>query len=714
MGRKLVALRSKLLRMIDRKLSRPDASNKQLVEYLTAFALATSSSITDVLVHFQHVRTRSIKQSHQLEVRTSQQEVIRRLQLYTSTCRAVRALFPDLVKASLRSLSAAPLISDSSVKSLESLELGRHGVWLNADVQNYTAFTRSDDLTKPQAEQMLQEWTRKALGALLTSIQADLVTITQIDRLIEVRKEALQLWLSTRQYVRTTNHENTLMQLRTPFIERAKSILEGNVQQLLSAVATPLMSSISRWDAGEKSSGAASLWDRDLLSLDTSNGATDLRLTVVQRRYGKIDLSIAEPLIAFQSIAKELERIPVSLRKMRDTQWDDEYAFDDEYHGEQYDDVPQQSTISALTREDPDVIAKAFRAAIGTAFASIEDWISEHVGNLDLDCSSDTSPGLAIVRLLRGLRQEVPRLRLSLEAERAQAGFCQSTFETYQARLVTSLCDFVKPTYLSSTSRLTAQIYQQRPLWDGTPPLPVLPSAAAFKFLRTTVKRMEYLGTDLWSPTVVEDCKERLQDVVREALSAALHEIQSSQEAPAKPVDGPQQSKHAPKDGVVDTSGPDMINGDTPKEDQANDEGQAAETANESRDTVDDNSNNDEVTETTTDDETHDKSDGKARQQSDDKTHETSDGTSVTDLEALTSAAKEQHRYKLVQLTFDARYLQHALALPDASAQRDALADIAISLEKSAELPRIESEKIGKNAADYWKRTYLLFGLLSY
>ncbi|KAK3063638.1 hypothetical protein LTS18_013910, partial [Coniosporium uncinatum] len=63
---------------------------------------------------------------------------------------------------------------------------------------------------------------------------------------------------------------------------------------------------------------------------------------------------------------------------------------------------------------------------------------------------------------------------------------------------------------------------------------------------------------------------------------------------------------------------------------------------------------------------------------------------------------------KLTQLLFDVCYLQRALSFT-----AGAPLDLAEKLRMEAAVGQAEIERLRKSVAEYWKRTYLLFGLLA-
>ena len=170
-------------------------------------------------------------------------------------------------------------------------------------------------------------------------------------------------------------------------------------------------------------------------------------------------------------------------------------------------------------------------------------------------------------------------------------------------------------------------------LWDGSPPLPVQPSPAAFKFLTQIHRSMSDAGSDLWSI----QCVFELRSVIIEALSKRLHE-------PA----------------FTDATSPNgLTNGHT--EEAAND-------AQESKDDASDQS--------------HD-----------------------------TGTRKEA---QMVQKLFDLYYISRVFN-PRAVNSRShlAFADVVGTIKTPLRLDDDANGRLQKSAEEYWKRTYLLFGLLA-
>lgn len=75
------------------------------------------------------------------------------------------------------------------------------------------------------------------------------------------------------------------------------------------------------------------------------------------------------------------------------------------------------------------------------------------------------------------------------------------------------------------------------------------------------------------------------------------------------------------------------------------------------------------------------------------------------------STSEDETRNRLVQTLFDLLYLQRVFTA--AGAQNEKLEPVAEDLRKRVDLGDAANERLSKSAVEYWRRTYLLFGLLA-
>jgi len=227
--------------------------------------------------------------------------------------------------------------------------------------------------------------------------------------------------------------------------------------------------------------------------------------------------------------------------------------------------------------------------------------------------------------------------------------------------------------FASSLSLFVASRNQIRSLWDGTPLLPVQPTPATFKFLRTIVKEMEALGPDLWSPDVVIRLKVDIKRLVSSSLETRIRDLQKQASA----------STHM-KDAINVSSQPTASEHD---EGQGKDQELPPEEPSRSR------------------------AEDKVPEPEDISTHVNSE-----------SEQTPRTTDKLTQLLFDTLYLRNALApgaRPSADCleprfqEDDYLESVVTLLTKATAIDDAGIARLSKHAMDYWRRTYLLFGLLA-
>ncbi|KAK4550591.1 hypothetical protein LTR36_000170 [Oleoguttula mirabilis] len=92
-------------------------------------------------------------------------------------------------------------------------------------------------------------------------------------------------------------------------------------------------------------------------------------------------------------------------------------------------------------------------------------------------------------------------------------------------------------------------------------------------------------------------------------------------------------------------------------------------------------------------------------------TEDSANGTS--EVASDEQPADESTRHKLLQTLFDAMYLQCITSSKELSPRDQGLQTLVGSIKGQLELDDASSGRLRKSANEYWKRTYLLFGLLA-
>lgn len=683
LGDRLATLRQRLLRLLDRRFEKIGGSPADLVADMTAFSLITSSSALDVVRHFQHLRLQTIKSETNENAHPGD-----RLKAYLRTQQELRAVFPDLLSASLRTVAARPLLQDPLVLESEHLSLDIYLDWISPEVKNFTPYARYKDLQQPESVTLLDTWTDSALSNLLSSVREDVGRIDDVALLVNMRKELIQAWLSSKKYKSRSSARDILDQLRSLFIDRLDSLLKITLHAVVSDVTTTIRSTLDVQDGSEGAS--QSLWTLSGSSMDFSNAAFALRRSIVDCRHGNMatDSGITA---AFDRRWQDVASIQAITKRMRDTRWEDDlddedYDVDAEEDGERIADL--------LSKNDPSELERVLHDGAGLFMDNLENQIISYGTNYDLECDRLHSTGLKLLRALRELRQRLPVALQDINQEAARKLICQDLVITLHGRLTHQIVIKVEQDLGKLYLRSLQSSHRLTMLWDGTPPVPTQISPGCFRLFRALVKYMETFGADIWSPDVVHGLLRHLDTsvttLVREQIRRAEEEVGHKTE-------------------VLLTSGTHSkveIEPDENKDDaqQGTDEIAA----------YDQNTANDENTTTDLDSAQSEQANGATKEAAADTKMMTEKSSEADTAVKIRPSGLSKDHY--LQLLFDVLYMINAFSTSQSLATsqegESSLQSLVTELIGKAEASEGSVTKMTKGASDYWRKTYLLFGLL--
>lgn len=512
-GRRLAYLHQKLLRWIDRRLARSRFDPDILTQDLTAFALATSSPPSDVMRHFQHLRKQAIISQVTLPDRPGANHAADRLQVLLSTLRESRAIFPHQLSSTLRALETQPLLKDEELLYLDELQLDVHARWLGQDTQHYTPWTRHDELRKPMVEGLVKSWAREAVALSIRAISKDLLQEHDIRQIAKIRRDVLQMWLSSRQDFSGLNTRQLLNELRTIFNQAIETVMSRVFTDLQDSLCCNTSDTLNAWTAHIKNE-PCQLWNSDLLTMDLGDGAVAFKRVINRRRIG-LHVALDPILDDFSSKINNIADIRVVIADMRKTRWDDDAYADEEDASVDVDidEIPNQ-----LSKEDPSTLEAAIRRNADLCIFQIEATFTKQVIGDLADCSSATAPGLFVIRLIREIRQRLPTLASHSSAHHFGAPLLHNLHSALTSTVSANTCRRLT----SATDTIIATHSNVSALWEGAPPLPAQPSPSVYMYLYTVVKEMGRLGPDLWVPMVVARVKDVLCRVVADEVARAM------------------------------------------------------------------------------------------------------------------------------------------------------------------------------------------------
>ncbi|KAJ8613087.1 hypothetical protein MRB53_037139 [Persea americana] len=417
-----------------------------------------------------------------------------------------------------------PLLKDEAITRCEELDLESYEPWFGGDARNFTPYTRHDELQRSRSESLTVEWAQQAHDAFLDTTKQDLDSETEIKSVVEIRRDVIQIWLSSKRYLKGLHSQQALLQLRNMFTERMQSLIIDAIGSMQASVCSNTAAVLASWH-DRALPPATSLWDPSMLAMELSEGAYDFKRAVMQSRAG-YEMRTQKILDLLDVEAGRIAQVPLLLREMRATRWDDDYDSDDEN---------DENTIAdQLSKQDPEVLSAVLQSNTAKAIAGIETTIAENVA-ANIDCSEASSPGIFALRLCRALRERLPRLErdVALTTSTNEAGFCGGLVSTYTLSSYKRLEHRSLPIFRKMLNSYVESKAPVTTLWDGSPPLPLQPGAAPFIFIREVVKGMERLGPDLWSPDLVSRLKISLRQEFADVLNSIDTRLQeSSQEVP--------------------------------------------------------------------------------------------------------------------------------------------------------------------------------------
>jgi hypothetical protein len=515
---RLLSVRRKLLRRIDKRLSSTNGEIASLVESMCAYALATSSTPTDVLHHFLKMRLDRMNSELKAGGHELAKHGISTLKLCIQTCVETQAIFPRRLAEALGKLKAHPLIQDPDVRRLYELNLDIHDRWVGDEARNYTPWPRHDELQRPEAERILHRWSQDAIAAFLKGIKKALEEQERLKEVANLRQELIETWILSGSRMAGVKSANVLDDLRDTMNDKLESIVRSRTDSLQTVVSvlTTRLDTLS----SPKDASAPYLWNTTTAALDLSNGAASFKATILNTYQGRDD-SVISVTSAFDAWMDSVLEVKGIVKSMKEARWDDTFADDVD---DESDDELGESKQALLSDDDPKLLEEATKEALSEAMQNLGRSFSTIVSKSD-----DTSVQKAtyILRVIREIGDRIPRLRLQDRSTSLASPFTCEILQPLHTALASHI---VQPSVESYQKSLYASLKMKtnsHMLWEGHPPLPSQPSPGAFRFLRELNKGMGCLGADLWAPNCVEVLKKRTAGEVGALVEAQVDTLVS-------------------------------------------------------------------------------------------------------------------------------------------------------------------------------------------
>ncbi|RPB17609.1 hypothetical protein P167DRAFT_478718 [Morchella conica CCBAS932] len=643
---------------IDHHLSTPTAPH--LTTVLTSYSLLKTSPPSDVLRHFLHIRSSAISTLLHTAERTPN-AALAAMALYNHTLAHADAHFPKRLSDALILLKSRPLFADPALAP--ELGLDTHAPWLPDELAGFVPWVRHDDLERARVAELAGAWAVRELLLLNEGVERTLAGMGDLAEVMGLRVELLGLWAAGERARRPFAGRDGLEEGRQR--ERLREMVGARVAEVVRGKSEKLVEVGERIREELEGVGAledsTSLWDPVLLTIPLTSGGALFKESVQSRVHGK-DSAIKSFRATYDAFLADIAATTAILHSLRSspsqttttgTGTDDA---DDDFEAE------EQRAQEAL--EDSLIAETELRTALDAAYRALEaalDRLVDSATTTSPTSSTTTSTSTTtatrrttfLLRTIRQIRQHpTPQLPLPW--------FCSAQLP----RLHTAVAAHVGRGPLDTVATLLRRrrwsgVLASRALWEGAPALPVQPSPLVFKFLLDLVQAMHVAGDDVWTPAAVRGVKV----LACQELWGAVEGVVVGREVADVGVGGEGGKEEKEGEGGEEAGGGEKTLGGEGHVD--GDEGEKAEEKK------------------------------------------------VVGEEATNEDARVIGRDWAVQLLFDALYLDEALQRKGANARNSGILSLAGKIEATLGFDEELRRRLEGCAREYWKRTCLLFGLLS-
>ncbi|KAG8625595.1 hypothetical protein KVT40_005996 [Elsinoe batatas] len=542
---KVNSLRTKLLIHIDRQVGKLEISRAQMLDLLLAYALVTSSSLSDVFRHVLHIRQECLTE---LCYQKKRKFMIKAVDLLFVTIEQVKSVFPKRLPERIERTTGPQLLSDPDLRSALDLDLDICERWISKDIRNYVPWLRNNDLSPDVLGSGLEEWSDSAAKTINTGFDSLLQDLTKPSRITKLREIAIRHLLESDTRASGMDKEPLLMAIRTLFVNRLSIVISSSSSSITQVV------SILVSDEGGKQHKVDGLWHSELAALDLRNGAASLRQQVTLRSQGH-DSTLSKFSEDISTWLTGLDEVRKTIKEMQSLRWADSIDLDTDLEddGGRYDDM--------FSKADPDKLKKHLSSEIDVALRNCLDTIKDAAQLVSggdqseaTNRASFTARSLYLIRALRVLSPHLSSKELVSSADQIATSLhtaiakdvVQNTTNQQSAR-------HKPPNLFEGVSPIT--------LWSGTPPLPSQPGSRSFRLLRDLSKAMTDVGSDVWVKSAVVAVKIQMREVIAGTIEHLVSEPTSGETAESN--DGVEESEAASgeeKDGDTDDKG--IVNGD--------------------------------------------------------------------------------------------------------------------------------------------------------
>ncbi|KAL9625966.1 MAG: hypothetical protein Q9204_007694, partial [Flavoplaca sp. TL-2023a] len=403
---RLATLRRRLLIKIDRHLKSLESSESMLVEAMCAFSLATSSSCTDVLRHFHHIRQSAVLELGQTG--NDNKRISKSLQLIVKTLSDCQTIVPAQLARALDAMKSAPLMEGPDFQVLRELNLDLHQKWLGEDINTFTPYVRHDDLPKTEADRLLEQWARTAFSTFHRHLREMIELVEDPTTIVQLRQELLELWLLNKRHSMGAGPYDVLNGIRNAFNSRFKNLIHRHTSNL-SAVSSSVETLLENWNDGF-SDAFSPMWDNAVLNLDAGSGGVAFKDGLHRRAFSR-SASVETTFGAYTRWLEGINNLEKWIIRMQEKKWTDELDDMDE------EEETLEDLHNMLSEDDPHLLHKTLEDYLEDSFSVLRNVIHSHAKTLLSNNGTSAPKSVFLLRVWRDIASHLPSIYRDLKSE---------------------------------------------------------------------------------------------------------------------------------------------------------------------------------------------------------------------------------------------------------------------------------------------------------
>ena len=471
---RLSNLRRQLLLHVQSRLVTPASKPSALLESVCSYCLVTSSSAEDALAHFRQLRLEKIRR----QVTASKQHatICEAVRYQLSSLQTFKSIMGRPIVEAMGELQKKPLLSDATIRALESLDLDRLMSLIPDDIKSFVPYFKRSALTSKEMQTQIESWSQNSCKAISDALRQSLTDTTRLEEVLALRRQLYTLLLPS--YFSTPSGSYIKEQIAQAMNEKVNAICQKQGATLDRCTDLLL-------EQREIDECTAPLWDEGLALSDLDVGSHKFIREVRKRNTGHDNTSLK----ASRALDRWVLKANMTLAQLDDiskTRWRDILEEPDE---ENEDDAI--ALIKTLSEADPKLYRETLQNSLREAVLKHETSIAEAADRLVKDKSNLPHT----VALLRSARLSLSCFRRSFP-DHAEFDGLKEVIPKLQEVVADGIADQL---FQSVSLKRKTSTYDQSILPDN------MPSPRAFSTLRRLCKIMVDIGgTDLWSPQMVE------------------------------------------------------------------------------------------------------------------------------------------------------------------------------------------------------------------